>query len=199
MGISDEKGKRDGDDAIMSMDGKVVAEDVHYNIFDATEHRVRQFRIDLEEIPLQAANQMLRFDLKRHGTIEIPVPDFPAAWDALNACMDDLYAEFGDSNSQQAAIATGPEGRIYDAFDIPKNVTQINFAFFYWINESGRVDDCKLVLPSGHENFDTTFCREIKSRARFQPAKDESGNPIRVAQFENLKLYKTVTTIPAPR
>ncbi len=134
--------------------------------------------------------------LKSHGKIEIPVPNFEQAWQALGNCMDDLYAKFGVDMAVQQAMAEEPEGRIFDAIDTPGRPA--DFAFFYWVNEDGRVDECKLVMPSGFDEFDAKLCDDLKRRARFKPAIDEAGNPLRVAQFENMNIRVAYTTTTVP-
>lgn len=46
------------------------------------------------------------------------------------------------------------------------------------ISASGRVSDCVVVGSTGHSELDLATCRLITLRARFDPAKDSSGNPV---------------------
>jgi protein TonB len=43
------------------------------------------------------------------------------------------------------------------------------------IGTTGRVSSCELTRPSGHRALDDATCRLIASRARFEPATDETG------------------------
>ena len=43
------------------------------------------------------------------------------------------------------------------------------------IGANGRVSGCELTRPSGHRALDDATCRLITSRARFEPATDETG------------------------
>lgn len=86
----------------------------------------------------------------------------------------------------QRRMATPPEGRIHDAFDWSGGAA--DFAFFYWVNDNGRIDECQLVMPSGREAFDSGLCNSLIERGRFEPARDEDGNPLRVARFENMRV-----------
>lgn len=46
------------------------------------------------------------------------------------------------------------------------------------INERGAVDECKIVMSSGHKLLDDTTCSILVKRARFKPARDKDGNAI---------------------
>ncbi|MEM9501536.1 MAG: TonB family protein [Pseudomonadota bacterium] len=52
-----------------------------------------------------------------------------------------------------------------------------NARFQLEIGASGRVTDCTVTGSTGHRELDTATCRLIADRARFNPAKDSSGNP----------------------
>ena len=181
-----ESGNRDGDDADIFIDGALAGENLHYNIFDAPGYRVRQIWIDLDQVALDQARSSLKFDLARHGSIAIAVPDFPQAWDALDSCMDDLYAHFGVGMEAQRAMAVAPQGSILKSIRWPGGAG--DFALFYWVNEQGRVDECNLVMPSGKDEFDSSLCDRLIENGRFEPARDEADNPVRVAQFENIRI-----------
>jgi TonB family protein len=47
------------------------------------------------------------------------------------------------------------------------------------ISENGAVVACRIVQSSGHEVLDAATCNLIIKRARFVPAKDDSGKPIK--------------------
>ena len=46
------------------------------------------------------------------------------------------------------------------------------------IGANGRVTDCTVTGSSGNSALDNTTCRILRSRARYTPARDSSGNPI---------------------
>jgi protein TonB len=45
------------------------------------------------------------------------------------------------------------------------------------IGPSGRVTDCQVTASSGSSALDQATCRILRSRARYTPARDSSGNP----------------------
>ncbi len=45
------------------------------------------------------------------------------------------------------------------------------------VGADGKVADCSVTGSSGHGDLDAATCSNVKRRARFEPAKDASGNP----------------------
>jgi protein TonB len=70
---------------------------------------------------------------------------------------------FGTDNYPPAAIRAGAQGRV---------VARLS------VGADGRVTDCSVTSSSGNDDLDSTTCRIAKSRVRFSPAKDDSGNSI---------------------
>lgn len=70
---------------------------------------------------------------------------------------------FGPDAYPPAAIRAGAQGRV---------VARLT------IGTDGRVTDCSVSSSSGNNDLDNTTCRIARSRVRYTPAKDESGNPI---------------------
>jgi periplasmic protein TonB len=50
------------------------------------------------------------------------------------------------------------------------------------INAQGRVENCRVTSSSGHPALDRAACAALTRRARYSPALDQSGNPIRSSQ-----------------
>lgn len=51
-------------------------------------------------------------------------------------------------------------------------------SFALEISANGRVSDCQITRSTGHDALDAATCRLLSSRARFDPAKDNSGNSV---------------------
>lgn len=45
------------------------------------------------------------------------------------------------------------------------------------VGANGRVTDCSITSSSGHSDLDSTTCKLVTQRARFDPATDGNGNP----------------------
>ena len=70
---------------------------------------------------------------------------------------------FGADNYPPEAIRAGAQGRVSARLSI---------------GTDGRVSDCTVTSSSGNDSLDSAVCRISRSRVRFSPAKDDSGNPI---------------------
>ncbi|KUR73595.1 hypothetical protein AQZ52_01075 [Novosphingobium fuchskuhlense] len=52
------------------------------------------------------------------------------------------------------------------------------------ISPDGRVRDCRITRSSGSADLDAATCARVSERARFNPARDEHGNPV-VGRYAN--------------
>lgn len=184
-------GRRADGDAIMFADGQRRAGTLHYNIYGTRGYRMREFMLDLDRHDLGAVEDRIRFWTKTHGDLEVRVSGFASAWKALQSCMDDLHTELGIDGEVVARMAKRPEGQMLAFLDLPRSETALDFAVLYWVTAEGRVDDCRLVQPSGIGRFDQSLCSKLLAKARFKPALDAAGDPLRVPQFENVSIRMT--------
>lgn len=51
-------------------------------------------------------------------------------------------------------------------------------SFLLTIDTSGKVSDCTITASTGHTELDNATCRLIEKRAKFDTARDSSGQPI---------------------
>ena len=51
--------------------------------------------------------------------------------------------------------------------------------FHLVIDEQGVPESCEVTRSSGHDDLDQATCSALMRRARFKPATDEAGNPIK--------------------
>ncbi|HEX8668324.1 MAG TPA: energy transducer TonB [Allosphingosinicella sp.] len=102
----------------------------------------------------------------RPGPVDIapppppPPPPPPKRLEPARAKAN-LASYVSDSDYPAAAIRGEEEG-----------TTRFRLA----VNEGGRVSQCEVVGSSGSSALDAATCRLMKSRARFTPARDSSGN-----------------------
>jgi TonB family protein len=69
---------------------------------------------------------------------------------------------FSDADYPAAAVMKGQSGRV---------------RFALLIGEDGRVADCTIVATSGVPSLDSQACALLKTRAKFEPARDHEGKP----------------------
>lgn len=103
----------------------------------------------------------------------------------LKNCEDDLLVSLGVSAEELAQVAEGPKGDVSRYFGSAAYPSNAMFAgkggqtfALVAIAADGKVTECKIVSNSGHESFRKSTCDAVM-RARFEPAKNAAGEPIR--------------------
>ena len=114
----------------------------------------------------------------------------------MDSCMDDLHRSLGVDPALLRSIATDPEGWSFQFVRSP--VREYSMELLYWVTADGRVDECRILKPSGISDFDQRFCEELKRNGRFKPAKSTAGSPMRAPVFEDLTIRceTRITTEP---
>jgi len=56
-----------------------------------------------------------------------------------------------------------------------------------WVDATGRVSTCEIIESSAAAPLQEATCNIIKRRARFTPAKDAAGKPIRAPFFYRVR------------
>lgn len=83
----------------------------------------------------------------------------------------------------QAAAAKGDPRTWITNDDYPPEAIRLEqqgvSGIAWTINEQGRVENCHVTSSSGSAVLDDTACRLMTRRARYTPAKDAAGNPIK--------------------
>jgi len=72
---------------------------------------------------------------------------------------------------------TQPKSVVGSLQGLIRNDEQGTVSVVLTIGTNGRVSDCSVAGSSGSRTLDSTTCRILKSRAKFTPAQDSSGNP----------------------
>lgn len=109
------------------------------------------------------------------------------AFAALRTCTDDLVASWGLQPAQQSRLSarlkplSSPGTWITDA-DYPAamraNGKQAVVNFRLTVDETGRPTACEIQRSYNDKAFDDLTCQAIKRRSRFEPARDDQGQPI---------------------
>ena len=129
---------------------------------------------------VSAPPPMVRFDIppspiQTTPQIQPPMPPTPiAAPPAPPAPPVPRVSQAARAKGSLAALIR-PEDYPQSAID--QNVTGTARARLE-VGASGRVTSCTITQSTGNKQLDTVVCRSLSSRARFDPAKDQTGNPI---------------------
>src|SRR3954471_8650405 len=117
----------------------------------------------------------------------------PALLKGLQECTVDLQQYWNGSGEKVDIVATPPKGdlrALFSADDYPADAVYRNQGgssqFLLLIDEKGLVAGCHVQKPSGIPVLDAMGCQVLRRRAKFTPARDRNGKPVR----------STVTTPP---
>jgi hypothetical protein len=111
--------------------------------------------------------------------------------DTLRNCSADLqrYWNAHGAGSARAASSRAADLRsLYTPSDLPggtwyrspESLSQARgSAFELLVDERGRVAGCDATSATGAPILETSFCTTMQEKARFTPARDSAGNPVR--------------------
>jgi len=156
-----------------------------------------QFRISADQ--MEQATTAIAVTLEPSGSpsMSFALKSIPELLKGLKACTEDLQQYWNSKGESDGRIATGAkpaDGRdirsVFSADDYP-NVAQSldqsgSTQFTLLIDDKGGVAGCHVLKPSGVPVLDAMGCQVIRRRAKFKPALDRAGKPVR----------STVTTPP---
>lgn len=110
----------------------------------------------------------------------------PALIDGLADCTADLERYWNMGGEHDGRIATPAQGelrKLFDSYDYPaqaaRNHQQGENQYLLLVDEKGKVAGCHVIVASGVPLLDAMGCAVIKERAKFKPALNAAGQPVR--------------------
>jgi TonB family protein len=104
----------------------------------------------------------------------------------LQDCTADLQHYWNMIDPEQkkiAAPAVGDVRKVFTSDDYPSEALKENqegkAQFLLFVDEQGKIPACYVLQPSGIPALDGMGCQVIRQRAKFKPAIDTAGKPIR--------------------
>jgi len=104
----------------------------------------------------------------------------------LDRCIADLQRHWNMTPEGQASIAVRAKGSVKSLFipeDFPYDVWTSDQhgggKFLLLVDQEGRVQGCHVLQATGSPAIDTVACGIYIRRARFSPARDRDGKPMR--------------------
>ena len=138
-----------------------------------------------------ALNKIMKFDLV------LDTGPMHAAMEALRHCTWDLVGSWGLDVEQQKALSrktyAKSVARWFDADDYPKKMVRsesegiVNFRLM--VSASGRPESCHIQVSTRPKEFDDVVCKIMMRRARFEPALDAEGRPVR-SYYQNTIVFR---------
>ena len=148
---------------------------------------VYQFRISAEEMGQSRSATSVRLRMAGVPDEEFRLEAMPELLKGLDACTADLKHYWNMGGEKDGVIAKPPKANIRALFSSPDDYPSeaLNLAqegdaqYLLLVDEKGKVAGCQVLLASGVPVLDAMGCVVIQTRARFTPARDSSGRPVR--------------------
>ena len=166
---------------------------VHFNLFKdksggaTREYWLRDFRNNVA-----GTQRTIRLQTGKYGDIRIGFDGFAEAMKSIETCVDDLHRSLGIDPALLKTIASEPDQTSMGALTLPDIGDEFVYQMLYWVTASGRVDECHLLAPTRDAAFNKNACDEMKMNARFKPARDTAGKPVRAPVYENAHVRRVV-------
>jgi TonB family protein len=144
-----------------------------------------QFNLPAAQMDWARSAQTLSVEARGGGRYTFALSEMPALLDALRKCTTDLQQHWNlDAKTQRTAeLPSGDIRSIFTPKDYPreaaKSQPQGPSRYQLLIDEKGAVARCDVLVPSGIAMLDSTGCQVIQEKAKFRPALDTQGQPVR--------------------
>src|SRR5574338_419716 len=158
---------------------------LHYGS-DTKKHDIYQFRISAADMARARSATSVKLLAKSGPEFAFVLRSMPALLSGLENCTADLKRYWNMNGAQEGTIVTPPKGDVRNIFtddDYPSQAMsqdqEGDARYLLLINEKGKVAACHVETPSGVPVLDAMGCQVIRERAKFTPALDRGGKPIR--------------------
>lgn len=150
------------------------------------------FAVFAPRVPIDALKNFdgirtIRASLGKDQSVDLNVAGAAKAVAALRQCIDRQLMDWGADPKIQESLKSMPVGetlRLFHPNDYPESSLRKGSSgqviVAYTIGPSGRIDECKVVGPSGDPALDLRTCEVMKERGKFEPAIGADGKPTRV-------------------
>lgn len=147
---------------------------------------VDQFRIGSAQMAQARSARSVTFHMHGAPDATFELDHIPPLLDGLRDCTADLEKYWNMGGEEDGRIATPARGqlrKLFDSYDYPaeamRNRQQGDNQYLLLVDEKGKVAGCHVMLASGVPLLDAMGCAVIKDRARFKPALNAAGQPVR--------------------
>jgi len=147
---------------------------------------VYQFRISAAQMKQARSARTVALRAGSAPDFTFELRSMPALLKGLEDCTADLERYWNMGGEKDGRIATLSKGDVRSLFtedDYPAEAVRRNQGgdsqFLLLVDEKGAVAGCHVLKPSGVPILDAMGCQVIRQRAKFIPAHDAQGKPVR--------------------
>jgi TonB family protein len=146
----------------------------------------------------EAATTYVEFGRPLRRPVRLMTGSLKAPFDALRSCLDNLITHWGLDpdrlkNQSKGVSPIGNPGKWLTHSDYPSAMLSqgmpgiVNFRLI--VDEKGVPASCHVQQSTNPEGFDKAVCNALMRRARFDPAVDASGNPMRSYYLNKVRFH----------
>jgi TonB family protein len=147
---------------------------------------IYQFRISAAEMAQARSAAAVTLHLEGMPDLAFELALMPQLLDGLGTCTADLKRYWNADGEKNGLIIKPARGDLRDVFrsdDYPAEALnrgqEGRAQYLLLVDEKGKVAGCQVLLASGVPVLDAMGCAVIQTRARFTPAFDRTGKPVR--------------------
>ena len=150
---------------------------------------IRRISVGIDDESYRAATESGAVSLSIPKELEedFVLPGFGPALKVLDQCVVNLGEVWGISKDLQARVSKPAKliepKSLFDSNDYPDGALKEDASgktiVRYVVDEAGRSSDCVVLKSSGNKLLDLATCSKLLKRARFEPALDAKGRPMR--------------------
>jgi hypothetical protein len=144
------------------------------------------FRLSASDMAQARTATSVRFQAKGSINTAVALTSMAALLDGLETCTADLKRYWNEGGNKDGRIVTQAKGDVRSIFndgDFPQEALGRHqdgkAQFLLLIDEKGKIAACHIEKASGIPALDAMGCQVIMERARFKPALDAAGKPVR--------------------
>jgi TonB family protein len=147
---------------------------------------VHEFRISAADMAQARSAKSVTLHIDGSADFAFELALMPQLLNGLQACTADLQRYWnmdGVKDGRIAKPARGDVRSIFSSDDYPglalRRGQEGAGRYMLLIDETGKVAGCQVLLATGVPVLDVMACNVIQKRARFTPARDTNGKPVR--------------------
>ncbi|HEX5237129.1 MAG TPA: energy transducer TonB [Sphingomicrobium sp.] len=147
---------------------------------------VHSFRISAADMAQARSASRLAVRISGSADLTFDLASMPQVLEGLQTCTENLKQYWNMSGEKDGRVTTPARGdlrSIFSSDDYPRLALRRGQAgagqYLLLVDETGKVAGCQVLLATGAPVLDTMACSIIEDRAKFTPARDRNGKPVR--------------------
>lgn len=147
---------------------------------------VHQLRISAAEMAQARSATSIMVRISGASDNDFELDSMPQLLDGLQACTADLKRYWnmdGEKGREFSKLARGDVRAVFSSDDYPSQAMSLGQegkgTYLLLVDEKGKVSGCQVVTATGVPILDAMACAVVQRRAKFTPALDMSGKPVR--------------------